>query len=74
MNSVRWFAFQYVTTTESMYNSRIREKSSIKHFKKGANGGGETPRCCPDLGRPTAGVQGPPQGRDSSPSAFMQFP
>lgn len=31
-----------MTTTESMYNSRIREKSFVKHFKKGACSGEET--------------------------------
>lgn len=81
MNSVGRFAFQYMTTTESMYNSRIREKSFIKHFEKGADGGGETaalpaqpaaPR--PGLGRPAAGAQGQRRGRGSGPSAFMQFP
>lgn len=40
--SCRAVCLQYMTTTESMYNSRIREKSFVKHFKKGACSGEET--------------------------------
>lgn len=68
-----------MTTTESMYNSRIREKSFVKHFKKGACSGEET-AALPVL-QPWGLTSAAPQleskcniGRDSSPSAFMQFP
>lgn len=74
-------AFQYMNTTESIYNSIIREKSFIKHFKKGANSQGRTVvlSSCPAAlrGRPStprAGIPSAMLGRDAGPSAFMQFP
>lgn len=39
-----------MTTIVCIYNSRIREKSSIKHFEKGARAGRAAPG--PDRGRP----------------------
>lgn len=70
-----------MNTTESIYNSIIREKSFVKHFKKGANSQGRTvllPSCPAALrGRrstPRAGIPSAMLGRDAGPSAFMQFP
>lgn len=70
-----------MNTTESIYNSIIREKSFIKHFKKGANSQGRTvllpSRPAALRGRPStprAGIPSAMLGRDAGPSAFMQFP
>lgn len=38
-----WSAFQYMNTTESMYNSTMREKSFIEHFEEGVHSSGGTP-------------------------------
>lgn len=62
MHCVGWFAFQYVTTTESMYNSRVREKSSTKHFKKESAGAGRRRGAAPASAAPQLGSEGTAPG------------
>lgn len=40
MHSVGWFAFQHVTTTESMYNSRVRGSHPLNTSRKEPTGVG----------------------------------